>query len=80
MFSRALLVASLLALSGARAFAQPPPNDTVSKTTSSLSGEAMSADPSGRTAPGTTTNATGSKADSGPARDSNGRPKGADNK
>jgi hypothetical protein len=80
MFSRLLLVASLLVLMVSGASAQPPPNDTVSKTTSNRPGEAMPADPSGRTAPGTTTNATGSKTDTGPTRDGNGRPKGADNK
>jgi hypothetical protein len=64
--SRSILVAAgLLALSMASASAQPPANDTVSKSTQKRPGEAAST-PTGPAAAATTTKNTGDQVDSGP--------------
>ncbi len=67
-----LLAAILLAFSTAGAWAQPPANDTVSKTTPARPGETPSG-PAGPAAVPTTTKSTGEKIDSGPHVDA-GRP------
>ena len=80
MITRSLATVMFLILSVAGVSAQPPPNDTVSKTTPNRPGEGMASDPTGRSAAATTTKSNGEKVDSGPSRDSHGRPSGADNK
>ena len=77
---RSLAAVMMLVFSAVGVSAQPPPNDTVSKSTPNRPGESMPADPTGKSAAATTTKGTGEKVDSGPSRDSNGRPSGGDNK
>lgn len=78
--SRLLAAVTLLVVSVAGALAQPPANDTISKTTPNRPGESMASDPTNKSAAATTTKENGDKVGSGPSRDSSGRPHGADNK
>ncbi len=75
---RSLLAAASLLMPVSAAMAQPPANDTISKTTPARPGEPPT--PSGKTATATTMKNNGDKVDSGPSRDSQGRPANADNK
>ncbi len=69
---RSLAAVMMLVISAVGASAQPPPNDTVSKSTPNRPGESVAADPTGKSAAATTTKGTGEKVDSRPSRDSNG--------